>query len=40
MKEWRECKLGEVAEFSYGTMHRKEKLGEGIYPTFSGYKYQ
>ena len=37
---WKECKLGDVAKFSYGTMPKKEKLDTGIYPTFSGYKYQ
>ena len=40
MSEWKEVKLGEVASFSYGTMPKKEKLGLGVYPTFSGYKYQ
>ena len=40
MSSWRECKLGDVAKFSYGTMPKKEKLDTGIYPTFSGYKYQ
>ncbi len=40
MSEWKACKLGEVATFSYGTMPKKEKLGKGQYPTFSGYKYQ
>lgn len=40
MSSWKECKLGDVAKFSYGTMPKKEKLDTGIYPTFSGYKYQ
>src|ERR1035437_6719352 len=40
MSEWKECKLGKIAKFSYGTMPKKEKLGSGKYPTFSGYKYQ
>ncbi|MDD2451296.1 MAG: restriction endonuclease subunit S [Sulfurovum sp.] len=40
MGEWRKCKLGDVAKFSYGTMPKKDKLDTGIYPTFSGYKYQ
>lgn len=40
LENWRECKLGDVADFSYGTMPKKEKLDTGIYPTFSGYKYQ
>ena len=39
-KGWRETTLGEVASFQYGTMPKKEKLNTGIYPTFSGYKYQ
>ncbi len=38
--DWKEFKLGDVAKFSYGTMPKKEKLDTGIYPTFSGYKYQ
>jgi len=37
---WKECKLGEVANFSYGIMPKKDKVGYGIYPIFSGYKYQ
>lgn len=40
MSEWREVELGTIAKFSYGTMPRKEKLGRGVFPTFSGYKYQ
>ena len=40
MKGWRECKLGDIASFSYGMMPKKEKIGYGKYPTFSGYKYQ
>ena len=40
MSSWKECRLGDVAKFSYGTMPKKEKLDTGIYPTFSGYKYQ
>lgn len=40
MSEWAEIKLGEIASFSYGTMPKKEKLGNGPYPTFSGYRYQ
>ena len=39
-KKWKEYKLGNIAKFSYGVMPKKEKLGTGIYPTFSGYKYQ
>lgn len=38
--EWKEVRLGEVAKFSYGKMPKKEILNTGIYPTFSGYKYQ
>jgi type I restriction enzyme S subunit len=40
VSEWREIIFSEIADFSYGTMPRKEKIGQGIYPTFSGYKYQ
>lgn len=36
----REVVLGDIATFSYGTMPKKERIGTGIYPTFSGYKYQ
>lgn len=39
-ENWTETTLGEVATFCYGTMPKKEKIGLGIYPTFSGYKYQ
>jgi len=38
--EWKEYKLGEMAVFSYGKMPKKELLDTGVYPTFSGYKYQ
>lgn len=38
--EWEKVKLGEIAKFSYGKMPKKELLNTGIYPTFSGYKYQ
>jgi len=40
MREWQEIELGSMASFSYGTMPKKEKIGTGKYPTFSGYKYQ
>ena len=40
MSEWKEYKLGDVSTFSYGSMPKKEKLGIGLYPTYSGYKYQ
>jgi len=33
-------KLGDIAFFSYGKMPKKELLGKGEYPIFSGYKYQ
>ncbi len=33
-------KLGEIINFSYGKMPKKEYLNTGKYPTFSGYKYQ
>jgi len=38
--DWKEFLLGEIASFAYGKMPQKELLGKGIYPTFSGYKYQ
>jgi type I restriction enzyme, S subunit len=40
MIEIKEYILGDIAEFEYGKMPNKKHLGEGIYPTFSGYKYQ
>lgn len=40
MSQFDSIQLGEIATFSYGKMPKKEKLGIGIYPTFSGYKYQ
>ncbi|MEQ1600818.1 MAG: restriction endonuclease subunit S [Methylophilaceae bacterium] len=40
MSEWQDFTFGDIAEFSYGTMPKQEKLGKGEYPTFSGYKYQ
>lgn len=39
-KDWKTYKLGEIATFSYGKMPKKENLGKGSYPTFSGYRYQ
>ena len=38
--EWQHLKLSEVAVFSYGKMPKKGKIGTGVYPTYSGYKYQ
>ena len=36
---WKECKLGEVAEFYYGKMPDKRRVKEqGRYPVFSGYQ--
>ena len=32
--------LKNIAMFSYGKMPKKDKLNTGIYPTYSGYKYQ
>lgn len=40
MSEWKDFIFSDIAEFSYGTMPRKDKLGQGDYPTFSGYRYQ
>jgi len=40
VSEWQDFIFGNIAEFSYGTMPKQEKLGHGKYPTFSGYKYQ
>lgn len=39
MNEWKKITLGDVAVLSYGKMPKKELLGQGKYPTFSGYKY-
>ena len=39
-KGWVETTLGEVSQFKYGKMPLKSKLNRGIYPTFSGYRYQ
>ncbi|MCB4762841.1 MAG: restriction endonuclease subunit S [Sulfurovum sp.] len=40
MSEWKEYKIGDIGNFSYGKMPKKDKLNKGNYPTFSGYKYQ
>jgi len=40
MCEWEEINIGAVATLSYGKMPKKDLLGQGKYPTFSGYKYQ
>ena len=40
MSEWQEILFADIASFSYGTMPKKEKIGKGMYPTFSGYRYQ
>jgi type I restriction enzyme S subunit len=40
MSEWVENKFADLATFSYGTMPKKEYIGKGLFPTFSGYKYQ
>ena len=40
MSDWKEYRLGDIADFNYGSMPKKEKLGKGEFPTFSGYKYQ
>lgn len=40
MSGWKDIELGSIASFSYGTMPNNEKIGIGMYPTFSGYKYQ
>ena len=40
MSEWKEINVGETATLSYGKMPKKDLLGQGDYPTFSGYKYQ
>ncbi|NJB83137.1 restriction endonuclease subunit S [Wenyingzhuangia aestuarii] len=39
-KEWKEVVLENISKLSYGKMPKKEYLGTGEYPTFSGYKYQ
>jgi len=38
MTEWRECKFGEIATFSYGKMPNKKNIVNCGYPIFSGYK--
>lgn len=40
MSEWEEYKIGDIGNFSYGKMPKKDKLNSGSFPTFSGYKYQ
>jgi len=40
MSEWKEYKLGDIACFSYGRMPKKELINTGVFPIFSGYKYQ
>jgi type I restriction enzyme S subunit len=40
MRIWKEYHLGQIADFSYGKMPKKDLLNKGIFPTFSGYKYQ
>jgi type I restriction enzyme S subunit len=40
MGEWKEINIGNDATLSYGKMPKKDLLGKGNYPTFSGYKYQ
>ncbi|EOX4215150.1 restriction endonuclease subunit S [Vibrio cholerae] len=32
--------LGDIATFQYGKMPKKPLLGTGLFPTYSGYKYQ
>lgn len=38
--EWIKYKFGDFANFSYGKMPDKNLLGIGLFPTFSGYRYQ
>ena len=38
MTEWRDCKFGEIATFSYGKMPNKKNIVNCGYPIFSGYK--
>jgi type I restriction enzyme S subunit len=38
MTEWRDCKFGEIATFSYGKMPNKKNIVDCGYPIFSGYK--
>ncbi|WP_331774142.1 restriction endonuclease subunit S [Sulfurospirillum sp. 1612] len=40
MGEWIQYRIGDIGNFSYGKMPKKDKLNSGNYPTFSGYKYQ
>ncbi|MGS1806047.1 restriction endonuclease subunit S [Escherichia coli] len=37
--KWCIYRLGDIAEFSYGKMPKKEFVGTGDYVIFSGYKY-
>lgn len=37
--EYKECKLGDIANFTYGKMPKKHLLGSGDYITYSGYRY-
>ena len=39
MEAWKECKLGDISTFKYGTMPKKDRISEnGMYPIFSGYR--
>lgn len=38
--DWKDYRLSDIANFSYGKMPKQEILNTGEYPTFSGYKYQ
>ena len=37
--KWCIYRLGDIAEFSYGKMPKKEFVGTGDYVIFSGYKF-
>jgi len=40
MDEWKDINIGNDANLRYGKMPKKDLLGQGNYPTFSGYKYK
>lgn len=38
-KGWRKVKLGDIAEFCYGKMPQNNKIGDGAFKIFTGYRY-
>ena len=37
-KGWEKVKLGEISDFKYGSMQKKENIVDSGYPVFSGYR--